>query len=192
VALQGACSKRQSPHRMDWQLCLQQCNAACVASSKARITWTMQLQLTLCVHLNLRPAGHPPAADAGQRQGTDHLGSAAAVCVTNNHTDCTLPIFCCSQAIKKLQMLDTGKAQIDWTLSGGLSGMTLTIPTTSVFELNLVTGRVTSHTWVGWRRVCCLRCLARMVDSGQLYPAGCVASSCKCAAVLGFKGYVHS
>jgi hypothetical protein len=52
---------------------------------------------------------------------------------------------CCCQAIKKLQMLDSGKAQVTWTLSGGLSGMSLSIPITSEFELNLVTGRVTSH-----------------------------------------------
>jgi hypothetical protein len=50
------------------------------------------------------------------------------------------------QTIQKLQMLDSGKAQITWTLSGGLSGMSLSIPMSSVFELNLVTGRVTSHT----------------------------------------------
>uniref|UniRef100_A0A383VL89 Uncharacterized protein n=1 Tax=Tetradesmus obliquus TaxID=3088 RepID=A0A383VL89_TETOB len=48
--------------------------------------------------------------------------------------------------VQKLQMLDSGKAQINWTLNGGLSGMSVAIPITSVFELNLVTGRVTSHT----------------------------------------------
>lgn len=45
-----------------------------------------------------------------------------------------------------MSMLDNGRAQIDWVLSGQLSAFSLSIPVKSVFELNLLTGRVTNHT----------------------------------------------
>eukprot|EP00878_Enallax_costatus_P002330 GHUV01002505.1.p1 GENE.GHUV01002505.1~~GHUV01002505.1.p1 ORF type:complete len:290 (+),score=54.25 GHUV01002505.1:90-959(+) len=50
--------------------------------------------------------------------------------------------------VTKLQMLNNSpnKAQIDWELSGRISSIDVTVPVKSVFELNLVTGRVTSHT----------------------------------------------
>lgn len=48
--------------------------------------------------------------------------------------------------ITKMRMLDSGKAEIQWTLSGQLSNFKVDIPITSVFQLNLVTGRVTGHT----------------------------------------------
>jgi hypothetical protein len=49
--------------------------------------------------------------------------------------------------VTKLQMLDSSpnKAQIDWQLSGRLSSFDVTVPVKSVFELNLVTGRVIGH-----------------------------------------------
>lgn len=52
-----------------------------------------------------------------------------------------------SATVTKMAMLDNGRAQIDWTLSGGLGALSgLSIPVSSVFELNLVTGRVTALT----------------------------------------------
>jgi hypothetical protein len=49
------------------------------------------------------------------------------------------------QTVQKLAMLDNGTAQILWTLSGQLGTFALSIPMTSLFELNLLTGRVLSH-----------------------------------------------
>lgn len=48
--------------------------------------------------------------------------------------------------VTKMAMLDNGRAQIDWVLSGQLSAFSVSIPVKSVFELNLLTGRVASHT----------------------------------------------
>jgi hypothetical protein len=45
-----------------------------------------------------------------------------------------------------MAMLDPGRAQIDWQLTGQLSAFNVSIPVKSVFELNLLTGRVINHT----------------------------------------------
>lgn len=61
------------------------------------------------------------------------------------------------QVITRMAMLDSGRALIEWTLSGGLAGAgQVSVPMTSTFELNLLTGRVMTHTCVwGWRRAHC-------------------------------------
>eukprot|EP00879_Flechtneria_rotunda_P019285 GHRR01020253.1.p1 GENE.GHRR01020253.1~~GHRR01020253.1.p1 ORF type:complete len:249 (+),score=28.78 GHRR01020253.1:60-806(+) len=46
----------------------------------------------------------------------------------------------------RMAMLSNGKAQINWQLEGQLAIFSVTIPVTTVLELNLVTGRVTSYT----------------------------------------------
>lgn len=52
-----------------------------------------------------------------------------------------------SQVVTKMAMLDNGRARIDWTLSGQLSAFNLPgVSISSVFELNLLTGRVINHT----------------------------------------------
>jgi hypothetical protein len=43
-------------------------------------------------------------------------------------------------------MIDNSRAQINWLLAGQLAAFNVVIPMTSVFELNLVTGRVLSQT----------------------------------------------
>lgn len=49
--------------------------------------------------------------------------------------------------ITRMAMLDSGRALIEWTLSGGLAGAgQVSVPMTSTFELNLLTGRVMTHT----------------------------------------------
>eukprot|EP00877_Chromochloris_zofingiensis_P000766 jgi/Chrzof1/10690/Cz05g08220.t1 len=50
-----------------------------------------------------------------------------------------------SATINKLQMLDKGTALINWTLSGQVAMFNVQIPFSSVFELNLLTGRVSTH-----------------------------------------------
>jgi hypothetical protein len=52
-----------------------------------------------------------------------------------------------------MAMLDSSRAQIQWELSGQLASFNVTIPVTSVFELNQLTGRVISHTCVWLERV---------------------------------------
>eukprot|EP00775_Hariotina_reticulata_P008669 gene8668-8850_t len=48
-------------------------------------------------------------------------------------------------SVMKLQMIDNSQAQINWLLAGQLAAFNVVIPMTSVFELNLLTGRVLSH-----------------------------------------------
>lgn len=50
------------------------------------------------------------------------------------------------QVVTRMRMLDGGRAQIDWLLTGQLSALAVAIPVSSVFELNLLTGRVVAHT----------------------------------------------
>jgi len=50
------------------------------------------------------------------------------------------------QVVTKMSMVDNGKAQIDWVLTGQLSAFGVSIPVKSLFELNLLTGRVINHT----------------------------------------------
>jgi hypothetical protein len=56
------------------------------------------------------------------------------------------PVVLLPQVVNKMSMLDNGRAQIEWTLTGQLSAFAVNIPIKSVFELNLLTGRVINHT----------------------------------------------
>ncbi|KAF5836759.1 hypothetical protein DUNSADRAFT_5449 [Dunaliella salina] len=47
--------------------------------------------------------------------------------------------------ISKMQMLDKGTAQIDWRVVGSLGPIPVDINIVSVFDMNLLTGRITNH-----------------------------------------------
>jgi hypothetical protein len=56
-----------------------------------------------------------------------------------------------TQTVTKMSMLDKGTAQVEWRLTGSVSGADVDIAHTSVLTLNLLTGRVESHRCVRMR-----------------------------------------
>jgi hypothetical protein len=86
------------------------------------------------------------------------LCCAAPCCAVLRHAVLRHAVLCCAmlccavlcrvllQIVNKMSMLDNGRAQIEWTLTGQLSAFAVNIPIRSVFELNLLTGRVINHT----------------------------------------------
>ena len=90
-----------------------------------------------------RVACSPPPTRSGMRRRRD--ASARSRCPLPRNTHVHEPRRPLRQSVTRMRMLDKGTAQIDWTATGGVAVFSgVTFSATTVVELNLLTGRVTS------------------------------------------------